>query len=163
MLITDKVFSQLLSPYTTENSTLENIPPLTPENCRYKNKSILRWAIYLDAPILFDRLCEVAPFLINMRDNDGYTPLSDSIFYNNVKTLEILLKHKADFALGWDKKSALYWALLYGSDPALCFLFDAVKVEIDPDSQRIINLLHRGISKTSIIVSELSQNGRVYE
>lgn len=119
-------------------------------------KSILRAAIFENRISDIAHILNEEPQLINKVDADGYTPLSDALFYNNIQALELLHDRNVDYAIGWDGKQPLYWALLYSNCNIQCFLLSAAKLKLDEDCRRIIADLASGKTRTEIIVDELS-------
>lgn len=118
-------------------------------------KSVLRAAIFENRISDVARITKGQPALIDQRDADGYTPLSDALFYNNIQALELLHEAGVDYTIGWDGKPPLYWALLYSNANIQCFLFSAPKLKMDEDSKRILSGLRQGKTRTEIIVEEL--------
>lgn len=121
-------------------------------------KSELRKAIFENRISDITSLLTVRSELLNQIDSDGYTPLSDALFYNNIQISEMLHESGVDYTIGWDDKSPLYWALLYSNPNIQCFLFSAPKLVMDRDCIRIAECLRNGKNRTQIIIEELAGN-----
>ena len=119
-------------------------------------KSQLRQAIFENRIHDIASIIRDKPELINLVDADGYTPLSDALFYNCIQALELLHEAGVDYSIGWDNKQPLYWALLYSDYNIQCFLLSTPKLKLDDDCKRILAGFQQGKTRTEVIISELN-------